>query len=208
MSTLPDDDSSYTDDDWYRETQNTVCLPQDQELLTMYRERQAKLLKRAPSIIDTWNWHIKTRADIEKYTLLYEIGPLDTYPTIGVVPNNPPLSRNSTLMWVNPASAISVNLGFIGNKQVFLYEWDSTGVTVRPVYTFDQNLTAKDMRLLDRLYQLKRGVNTNNIASKFESVIRLIPGSYQNGAWQQLDGFFGMYYNNETNELSVLPPAL
>ena len=212
MSTLPDDtnpdDSSYTDEDWYRETQNTVCPQQDTEVLVMYKERQTKLMKRCPSIIDTWNWHTKTRADIQKYTLLYEIGPLDTYPTIGVVNGNPPFSRNSTLMWVNPGSSISVNLGFIGNKQVFLYEWDSTGVIVRPVYTFDQNLTANDMRLLDSLYQLKRGVTTTRIASKFESVIRLIPGSYQNGSWRQLDGFFGMYYNDVTRELSVSAPAL
>jgi len=207
MSTLPDD-SSYTDEEWYKATSNAVCVPQDLEVLAMYTERQTKLMKRCPAIIDTWNWHTKTRDDIQKHTLLYEIGPLETYPTIGVVPNNPPFSRNNTLIWVNPGSAISVNLGFIGNKQVFLYEWDTTGVTVRPVYTFDQPLTANDMRLLDKLYQLKRGVNTTQIASKFESVIRLIPGSYQHGAWRQLDGFFGMYYNNDTYELSVLPPAL
>jgi hypothetical protein len=30
---------------------------------------------------------------------------------------------------------------------------------------------------------------------KFESVIRLIPGLYSNGAWKQLDGFFGAYFN-------------
>ena len=75
MSTLPDDtnpdDSSYTDEDWYRETQNTVCPQQDTEVLVMYKERQTKLMKRCPSIIDTWNWHTKTRADIQKYTLLY-----------------------------------------------------------------------------------------------------------------------------------------
>jgi hypothetical protein len=64
------------------------------------------------------------------------------------------------------------------------------------------------MRLLDKLYQLKRGVNTTNIASKFESVVRLIPGSYRHGAWRQLDGFFGMYYNDVTHELSVSAPSL
>lgn len=41
---------------------------------------------------------------------------------------------------------------------------------------------------------------------KFESVIRLIPGSYKNGAWRQLDGFFGMYFNEKTLELSDVPP--
>ena len=207
MATLPDD-THPDDDEWFKDTNVVIYSPQDMEVLAMYKERQTKLMKRCPAIIDSWNWHTNTRADIQKHTLLYEIGPLDTYPAIGVLPNNHPLSRNSILMWVNPGSAISVNLGFIGNKQVFLYEWETTGVTVRPVYTFDQPLTAKDMRLLDKLYQLKRGVSTMNIASKFESVVRLIPGSYQHGAWQQLGGFFGMYYNNDTYELSVLPPAL
>ena len=41
---------------------------------------------------------------------------------------------------------------------------------------------------------------------KFESVIRLIPGSYKNGDWKQLDGFFGMYFNETTMELSEVPP--
>ena len=43
---------------------------------------------------------------------------------------------------------------------------------------------------------------------KFESVIRLIPGSYKNGDWRQLDGFFGMYFNETTMEVSEVPPSL
>jgi hypothetical protein len=44
---------------------------------------------------------------------------------------------------------------------------------------------------------------------KFESVIRLIPGSYKNSDWRQLDGFFGMYFNETTMEVSqVAPPSL
>lgn len=42
---------------------------------------------------------------------------------------------------------------------------------------------------------------------KFESVVRVIPGSYQNGDWRQLDGFFGMYYNEKTMEVSEYPPC-
>ena len=42
----------------------------------------------------------------------------------------------------------------------------------------------------------------------FESIIRLIPGSYKNGNWRQLDGFFGMYFNEITMELSEVPPPL
>jgi len=41
---------------------------------------------------------------------------------------------------------------------------------------------------------------------KFESIVRIIPGSYQNGDWRQLDGFFGMYYNENTMEVSEYPP--
>ena len=43
---------------------------------------------------------------------------------------------------------------------------------------------------------------------KFETIIRLIPGSYKNGSWRQLDGFFGMYFNETTMELSEVPPSL
>jgi hypothetical protein len=42
--------------------------------------------------------------------------------------------------------------------------------------------------------------------SNVEAVIRLIPGGYKNGSWRQLNGIFGMYYNEETNELSTFPP--
>lgn len=43
---------------------------------------------------------------------------------------------------------------------------------------------------------------------KFESIVRLIPGAYQNGDWRQLDGFFGMYYNETTMDVSEYPPSL
>ena len=48
----------------------------------------------------------------------------------------------------------------------------------------------------------------SNSLKKFESIIRLIPGSYKNGNWRQLDGFFGMYFNETTMELSEVPPPL
>ena len=41
---------------------------------------------------------------------------------------------------------------------------------------------------------------------KFETIIRLIPGGYKNGDWKQLDGFFGMYFNETTMEVSEVPP--
>ena len=50
------------------------------------------------------------------------------------------------------------------------------------------------------------GTSSNLHAKRFESIIRLIPGSYKNGSWRQLDGFFGMYFNETTMELSEVPP--
>jgi hypothetical protein len=46
----------------------------------------------------------------------------------------------------------------------------------------------------------------SNALTKFESIVRLIPGSYKNGSWRQLDGFFGMYFNESTMEVSEVPP--
>jgi hypothetical protein len=40
----------------------------------------------------------------------------------------------------------------------------------------------------------------------FETIIRLIPGGYKNGDWKQLDGFFGMYFNEIAMEVSKMPP--
>jgi hypothetical protein len=56
-----------------------------------------------------------------------------------------------------------------------------------------QDMLISDTRLSDSL-------------KKFESIIRLIPGGYKNGDWKQLDGFFGMYFNEATMEVSELPP--
>ena len=42
---------------------------------------------------------------------------------------------------------------------------------------------------------------------KFESIIKLIPGGYKNGPWRPLDGFFGVYLNEETMDLSELIPT-
>lgn len=48
----------------------------------------------------------------------------------------------------------------------------------------------------------------DRLFEKFEQVIRLIPGSYQNGNWVALGGFFGMYFNTKTLELSEGPPPM
>jgi len=95
------------------------------------------------------------------------------------------------------------------------------------IYTFDTTLTKKQTLFLEKgvartdcehgplLRRVSRlhystGCSANeahlSAPKKFESVIRLIPGSYKNGDWRQLDGFFGMYFNETTMEVSEMPP--
>lgn len=103
-----------------------------------------------------------------------------------------------------------------------------------PLYLFDSPPNKRDLAILDQLfcntflntilnlfgirgdlgmrvcppYTNYSDYSNEKYARKFESVIRLIPGSYQNGSWKQLDGFFGMYFNEETLELSDSPPPM
>ena len=76
--------------------------------------------------------------------------------------------------------------------------------------TLKQSL-ADRMKLIEYVglpmhYQPDKRMQYMDPHKKFESVIRLIPGSYQNGDWRQLDGFFGMYYNETTMEVTEVPP--
>jgi hypothetical protein len=112
----------------------------------------------------------------------------------------------------------------------------TSGMRCSALYTFDKPLNSKQTKMLSILYAYRsyhgscmspnvfssimytvhgmdhhRGGPLTNIIyldarKKFESVIRLIPGSYKNGDWRQLDGFFGMYFNETTMELSEVPP--
>ena len=83
-----------------------------------------------------------------------------------------------------------------------------------PVYIFTEPLSLKFAKLLHNSVAQRNPSSVNSVSSgifyrDIESIIRLIPGgSYKNGNWRQLDGFFGMYYNDVTNELSELPPAV
>ena len=45
-------------------------------------------------------------------------------------------------------------------------------------------------------------------ATNFETIVRLIPGSYRNGPWRPLAGFFGPYLNEETLEITTIVPVL
>ena len=101
-----------------------------------------------------------------------------------------------------------------------------------PIYTFDKPLQLKQIKMLSILTQPTQyhqaeleGTHHNILAAafpdtlhttadnaaylqartKFESVSRLIPGSYQNGEWRQMDGFFGLYFNETTMEVSEFP---
>ena len=115
---------------------------------------------------------------------------------------------------------------FITNKNVFrVYPCPPTGPILCAVYTFNSALTKQQIIMLekgvatdlygigsssiiDRMsdYQKDSELKRMTASKKFESVIRLIPGSYQNGDWRQLDGFFGMYFNETTMEVSEVPP--
>jgi len=122
----------------------------------------------------------------------------------------------------------------ITNKNIFQVQRQNraAGPVLCSIYTFNATLTKKQIiflekgiathiedlncqpqaDLLERLsrYHYIRNGQTNNcheITKKFESVVRIIPGSYQNGDWRQLDGFFGMYYNEKTMEVSEYPPC-
>ena len=62
--------------------------------------------------------------------------------------------------------------------------------------------------LVSRNDAMRCNLSLSDALKKFETIIRLIPGSYKNGSWRQLDGFFGMYFNETTMEVSEVPPPL
>ena len=73
------------------------------------------------------------------------------------------------------------------------------------IYTFSFELDVKSLTILKQIRNdigygsLIYNSNTpTTIQLSMEKVIRLIPGSYQNGAWKELNGFFGSYYNEDT----------
>ena len=105
----------------------------------------------------------------------------------------------------------------ITNKAVYMlcYFADKKICTnlLSPIYSFDYPLNLKQTRLIANmaLVDLKPAPEHPRILSRpkqFEAVIRYIPGSYINGPWKQLDGFFGTYINEVTMELSTIPPPL
>jgi hypothetical protein len=120
--------------------------------------------------------------------------------------------------------------GAITNKHIYHIQtnYETLEVSAGTIYTFDRSLGKKEITLLENLTKVSKNYKnqysgigicigfymTDQSGSyfgkqkKFESVIRLIPGSYKNGDWRQLDGFFGMYFNETTMEVSEVPPSL
>jgi len=116
----------------------------------------------------------------------------------------------------------------ITNKNVYQVKYHPTGPVPYVIYTFNAELKKTQILFLNR--EIATGVMGSNgqlekasflmslssgacmrsdeymMLKKFESIIRLIPGSYKNGDWKQLDGFVGMYFNETTMELSEVPP--
>jgi hypothetical protein len=70
-----------------------------------------------------------------------------------------------------------------------------------PLYTFDSPLTIESSKILTYKYIY----STLFKESTMEDLIRTIPGSYKNGTWRQLNGFFGLYVNHENETVSVYP---
>ncbi len=113
--------------------------------------------------------------------------------------------------------------------QVLLKDQPRVQYKLAPMYIFDKPLDDFGLSLIKQLdngdlepYSLNAGGsilsrmfdstwqmsgNTRDARRKFESVIRLIPGEYRNGSWRQLDGFFGVYYNPDTNTIQEEPPV-
>lgn len=103
---------------------------------------------------------------------------------------------------------------YITSKGLFTY--NLTTNLWCPMYLFNKQLCAKDIHILRQIQGLIQGITFLGgwqggypmSLSNLEAVIRLIPGGYKNGSWRQLNGFFGMYFNESTMEVSEVPPPL
>jgi len=83
-----------------------------------------------------------------------------------------------------------------------------------PIYTFSAPLDIKQIHLIRNMFNVelnKRPVlylDVSSYRAHFEAILRYIPGGYSNGAWKQLNGFFGPYLNEDTMELLAYAPPL
>jgi hypothetical protein len=88
---------------------------------------------------------------------------------------------------------------------------------IRPLYTFNKPLSVSyiGMLLSSDIFQSINSdggymwsATPSSTLKRFETVMRIVPGSYKNGGWKQLDGFYGVYYNEAKMELSGIPPPI
>ena len=102
------------------------------------------------------------------------------------------------------------------NKAIYTYYPNAvssaTHDIISCIYVFTSPLNHKYTSHIANMFYVdcKRPEYQLNVCcpKNFELLIRLIPGSYSNGAWKQLDGFFGPYFNEETMEISAVPPPM
>jgi hypothetical protein len=147
----------------------------------------------------------KVKTLVSSYTSVYRV--IQTIPL-----------EDEPMLWffmnyvVVAGGKLSTSCHIVTNKNI--YRIHEVGER-RPVYTFSEPLTSKYMTFLDKVMTDSMSVwPTTSVMSvgvcqlnrNLESILRIVPGSYQNGAWRQLDGFFGMYFHELTMELSELPP--
>ena len=94
---------------------------------------------------------------------------------------------------------------------------------ISSLYTFTNSLTMRDLSILDNMNKsaeygryknpIHGGMSQHHdhthirAFQNFEALIKIIPGSYKNGDWQQLNGFDGIYFNPVTDEVSLYAPA-
>jgi len=91
---------------------------------------------------------------------------------------------------------------------------DAEEFIINPVYQFYRSLHLKQTQLLLNLLDTIATISSSHPtdismrAAHVESIIRFIPGSYSNGPWKQINGFFGPYINEQTMEISTIPPQV
>ena len=156
---------------------------------------------------------------VDQFKLTGEITLFLRTPTTGTDANGKFGDGNNGIMITNR------NVYFLYFKRIVI---TSEGLVISPMYTFTETLNSKYVELIYNMTQLP--INGKRVSSKiptmkygpskelkaheldftknFESIIRYIPGGYINGHWKQLDGFYGMYLNEQTMELSDIPPPL
>jgi len=85
--------------------------------------------------------------------------------------------------------------------------------TICLLYSFTSALNLKQLQMflnIAKYTPLKYGgINLPmHTPKRLESIICAIPGKYSNGHWKQLDGFFGVYLNEDTMEVYAVPPCI